>query len=300
MKKLFPLLLILLSSCNPAFATQIVFPIIWGVNDQVTNVKLNSDNNAVSAVVNGNLDNGNMSSGFKLFQLVASLPSPGNQGAVDFLTSDNSLNLDNGSAWLKTVTPSGALAIGQIPLYNASWGLLSPGAQFLPLVSNGTSSLPSYQTLDLTHGVTNVLPTANGGTGGSNLFGVPSGVIVMWSGTIATIPSGWFLCDGTNSTPDLRNRFIVGANADASGIAKSTVTGSALQTSNGQLPSTTVTVTSNAGKGFFSTGGAAGTTGYVATTNSGAGSSADTISGTFGTSTLNVATFYALAYIMKS
>jgi hypothetical protein len=40
---------------------------------------------------------------------------------------------------------------------------------------------------------------------------VPTGVIVMWSGSIASIPSGWLLCDGTNSTPDLRNRFIVGA-----------------------------------------------------------------------------------------
>lgn len=40
---------------------------------------------------------------------------------------------------------------------------------------------------------------------------VPTGVIVMWSGAIASIPSGWFLCNGTNGTPDLRNRFIVGA-----------------------------------------------------------------------------------------
>ena len=40
---------------------------------------------------------------------------------------------------------------------------------------------------------------------------VPSGVIVMWSGSIASIPSGWLLCDGTNGTPNLRDRFIVGA-----------------------------------------------------------------------------------------
>jgi len=40
---------------------------------------------------------------------------------------------------------------------------------------------------------------------------VPSGMIALWSGTIATIPSGWFLCDGNNGTPDLRDRFIAGA-----------------------------------------------------------------------------------------
>lgn len=40
---------------------------------------------------------------------------------------------------------------------------------------------------------------------------VPAGVIVMWSGSIASIPSGWALCDGGGGRPDLRNRFIVGA-----------------------------------------------------------------------------------------
>lgn len=40
---------------------------------------------------------------------------------------------------------------------------------------------------------------------------VPAGTIVMWSGDIANIPVGWALCDGTNGTPDLRGRFIVGA-----------------------------------------------------------------------------------------
>jgi hypothetical protein len=57
-----------------------------------------------------------------------------------------------------------------------------------------------------------------------------SGMIMMWSGTIATIPSGWLLCNGSSGTPDLRNRFIIGAFSDDSGTAKTTVTGSATQT----------------------------------------------------------------------
>jgi microcystin-dependent protein len=40
---------------------------------------------------------------------------------------------------------------------------------------------------------------------------VPSGVILMWSGSIASIPSGWLLCNGTNGTPNLIDRFVVGA-----------------------------------------------------------------------------------------
>lgn len=40
---------------------------------------------------------------------------------------------------------------------------------------------------------------------------VPTGAIMMWSGTIANIPTGWALCNGQNGTPDLQGRFIVGA-----------------------------------------------------------------------------------------
>ena len=40
---------------------------------------------------------------------------------------------------------------------------------------------------------------------------IPTGVIMMWSGSISNIPSGWGLCDGTGGKPDLRDRFIVGA-----------------------------------------------------------------------------------------
>lgn len=52
-----------------------------------------------------------------------------------------------------------------------------------------------------------------------------TGMIMMWSGTIATIPSGWALCNGTSGTPDLRNRFIVGASVDSGGQSVTTITG---------------------------------------------------------------------------
>lgn len=42
---------------------------------------------------------------------------------------------------------------------------------------------------------------------------VPSGIIVMWSGTLATVPDGWSLCDG-GSQPDLRDKFIYGWTVD--------------------------------------------------------------------------------------
>jgi len=81
-------------------------------------------------------------------------------------------------------------------------------------------------------------PTASAGTNTTQVAttafvianAVPSGLISMWSGTIASIPSGWVLCNGSNSTPDLRNKFIIGAHSDSTGIAYSTITGSNTQT----------------------------------------------------------------------
>ena len=74
---------------------------------------------------------------------------------------------------------------------------------------------------------------ANAASDGTNTAGnfdaIATGVITMWYGAVPSIPSGWFLCDGTNGTPDLRDRFIVGAGStyavnDTGGAATVTLT----------------------------------------------------------------------------
>lgn len=65
-------------------------------------------------------------------------------------------------------------------------------------------------------------PTASSGTNttqlattafvnASILYAVPAGIITLWSGAIASVPIGWSLCNGASGTPDLRDRFVVGA-----------------------------------------------------------------------------------------
>lgn len=61
-------------------------------------------------------------------------------------------------------------------------------------------------------------PTAAFGTNTTQLAttafvtaAIPAGVILLWSGSIASIPAGWLLCNGSSGTPDLRDRFVVGA-----------------------------------------------------------------------------------------
>ena len=39
----------------------------------------------------------------------------------------------------------------------------------------------------------------------------------MWSGALDALPTGWKICDGTNSTPDLTNKFILGSKPSGGG-----------------------------------------------------------------------------------
>ena len=127
---------------------------------------------------------------------------------------------------------------------------------------------------------------SSGGTGGGGSGGasVPSGSILMWSGTIATIPTGFQICDGTNGTPDLRDKFVVGARQDSAGLAKTNIGGSLVQTGGHVVQATGTT--------FAVTAGTGGTSAW---------SSAHTglpLSGGFPV-TDYLPPFFALAYIMK-
>lgn len=80
---------------------------------------------------------------------------------------------------------------------------------------------------------------ANGAVGTEEVaagFGlVPAGTIVIWSGSIGSIPAGWVLCDGTNGTPDLSDRFVMGTTTDL--IPADRIGGSAAHAlSVGELP----------------------------------------------------------------
>jgi hypothetical protein len=109
-------------------------------------------------------------------------------------------------------------------------------------LSQLANNLNSLGQLLASTGLSGATPLANGGTGATTaidarinldvaqaVYSVPSGGIIMWSGSIAGIPTGWFLCNGSNSTPDLRNKFIIGASIDNGGVANTTVTGSNTQ-----------------------------------------------------------------------
>ena len=65
------------------------------------------------------------------------------------------------------------------------------------------SSDVTIQTYDNLYGIVGATPPA--------ATPIPAGGIFLWSGSIGSIPAGYVLCNGSNGTPDLRNRFVVGA-----------------------------------------------------------------------------------------
>ncbi len=62
---------------------------------------------------------------------------------------------------------------------------------------------------------TNDVLAWNGSSWAPSNKGVPSGLIALWSGTKAAIPSGWALCDGTSGTPNLLDKFILSVGLSA-------------------------------------------------------------------------------------
>jgi|LauGreDrversion4_2_1035121.scaffolds.fasta_scaffold321180_1 hypothetical protein len=118
--------------------------------------------------------------------------------------------LVTGNTGVATSTPksklsvSGNLAVGST--YAGTNAAPTNGAIIEGNVGIGKNTAATALDVNGTITATNYANTGSGTNGP-----VPQGGIIMWSGSIATIPTGWALCNGTNGTPDLRERFIVGA-----------------------------------------------------------------------------------------
>ena len=178
--------------------------------------------------------------------------------------------------------------------------------QFVTFVENNSGNNPIRVDAGIKYNPsTNRLTAGSYAGDGSALTGIESfvtGMIILWSGAANAIPTGFVLCDGQNSTPDLRARFVVGA-GDGTGDGNSNYSvgdnaGAEFVTlSVNQIPSHKHT-TSFDGHKFFPGDGSTsisfgGAGGYPATTfsmdNTGGGQSHE-----------NRPPYYALCYIMKT
>jgi hypothetical protein len=198
-------------------------------------------------------------------------------------------------------------------------------------LSQLANNLTSAGLLDASDGLVNAVPLANGGTGATTassartnldvaqaVYSVPSGGIIMWSGSIASIPSGWLLCNGSSGTPDLRDRFVIGSGTNYP-VASTGGSANAITVSHTHTFSAT---TGNQNQNHLHEMNAflgnldGSSTGYVGD-DSGGGSAGTrntgennvnhthTLSGTTDTTggsgvNANLPPFYALAFIMKS
>ena len=190
------------------------------------------------------------------------------------------------------------------------------------LTSSGTLAVTGALTLDGAAGTSGQVLTSAGSGTPTWAATFVTGMIIMWSGTIATIPTGWLLCNGSSSTPDLRDKFIIGATADSGGAAKTNITATPTQTGGTKdaiVVSHTHTATStvtdpghlhsiaNARGGSPNGGGAylqgadspGGGTNTASAVTSITVATSNTTEGSSGTNQ-NLPPYYALAFIMKS
>jgi microcystin-dependent protein len=165
-----------------------------------------------------------------------------------------------------------------------------------------TSAAVTLQTLD------NLYPILQSAPAVSATF--VAGMILIWSGSLGSVPTGWVLCDGTNATPDLRDRFIVGAGntyaVGATGGSANAIVVTHTHTATSVVTDPGHVHTYNAPS--LSPNNAAGSVpDYIQQTSTNTGSAVTNITvattnataGTSGTNA-NLPPYYALAYIMKT
>ena len=129
--------------------------------------------------------------------ITGDLSVTGNIGVGGTLTYEDVTNIDS----VGLITARSGMKIG--PTAGVAGTFFADGSYVTAGIITATNvSVASSVTAATFHG---------NGANLTGIQGIPSGVIMMWSGAQNAIPSGFVLCDGQNSTPDLRNRFIVGA-----------------------------------------------------------------------------------------
>lgn len=175
-------------------------------------------------------------SGNEGFSIISAPPTSSDEPTYNKLVANFAANgsvgigtSDTPTGYLLTVSGSISGSAGMYIAGNTvvSGSLTSRSNLFVDQATTLSGSV-TLNTIDAASSATNynfLVQQSNKVVKQVNAAPIPVGGIIMWSGTIATIPSGWALCNGSNGTPDLRNKFIVGAHSDLSGTAKSNIEG---------------------------------------------------------------------------
>ena len=216
-------------------------------------------------------------------------------GDGDFGTSGQLLSSDGtDTVWIDASTTSVANA------NNVGTNLNSTNAdQFITFVENSSGNNPIRVDAGLKYNPsTNRLTAGSYAGDGSALTGIESfitGMIILWSGAADAIPSGFVLCDGNNSTPNLSGRFVVGYDASNSDYDVNDTGGSESVTLTvNQIPAHTHNI-NLAVRAFYQE-----PRNFGVGTDGSANNSEDTGSTGGGQSHENRPPFYALCYIMKT
>ena len=200
---------------------------------------------------------------------MAALNFPSSPSNGQTYTANNVTYVWNGTAWKKNIPPQ---------------------SSFPSLTVAGISTFNGNINVNADLNVTGTI---------SGSGSIPSGGIIIWSGASNAIPSGWYLCNGSNGTPNLQDRFIVGA---GSGYGVGATGGSAdatvLVQHSHDLPKirlnpgndSTIAITLGSGQSYQIGYSSSAMSTNIDTGNSSSGSATNA----------NLPPYYALCYIMKA
>ena len=147
MKKILLTLLGLLLIPSLCFADTATRHTTYATTSEVNATNLNGNFDNLVIVLNGGLDNTNAdtASGYRFLEVLGALPSAGTQGRSIYLTTNNTLNFDTGSAFTQAITASGTPAQGDIIYYNGTaWARLGYGTSGQFLKTQGSSANPIW------------------------------------------------------------------------------------------------------------------------------------------------------------
>ena len=232
-----------------------------------------------------------------------------------FIYGKLNYNFDNEDLKVKSINISDKVTATSFTGTNFTGSFAGSGANLTEIPDNAIEALTAAK-------LTGALPAIDG----SSLTGLDTflkGMIILWYGNTSNIPNGFALCDGTQETPDLRDRFVLGASNSTGDI---TYPGVSPGSTGGSADATLVSHQHSAGSYSAVSDGAhthtynfrqsafsrtdndedhARNTGSAQYTTSEDGSHTHSISGSSSTegssaTNANLPPYYALCYIMKT
>ena len=222
-KRLFFTIIFVLNILNIANAGTVERYFVYQTDSEVNNINLNGNINNIITMANGGWDNTNINTaaGYRLYEVLGTLPTAGTLGRTVFYTVDKTLNFDTGSVWYSAITLLRPPVQGDIVYFDGTnWVVLGYGTKGQALTTNGVTANPAWGgmttqgDIEYNNGTTRtrLAPGTSGqflktqGAGANPIWGdnpALSNVIYCWLGSDVGTTNVFGMVEGTSLIPTM-------------------------------------------------------------------------------------------------